>query len=414
MREGRTFKQHLRTQASSRRTVKTSPLSSLDHLRDLFPAHLQDAATTSSAPETALEASDCRGAPDWLLDSFSENEHRSLDDHSALFDAQILPSTQALRTRRSYFANWRAFVTYALHHDCLEQVIPASPKVIKGYLWFLLQSGYRPGSITLKLYAIIDRHRRFKLPFPYHQREIKSWIKAFERLCGVPRRDKLAITATHLKAMLSSPDSRGSLRNLRDIAIVALGTICALRVSEITEIDVCDLLFEFEPGTLAVRIKKRKNDQKRAGLWPRIGRSTHPQYDVISLLQSCLRRANLELSPACEKQRHPRSACRTCGRLFSRLSACGKQTNPVGHRMHGTTSNTIRDAVNNCLRQAGFPADEFSGISMRRGGLTTALAGGVPSDLYELQSGHSSAAWKSYVRPGQTDQLLRFYHSFQL
>ena len=82
--------------------------------------------------------------------------------------------------------------------------------------------------------------------------------------------------------------------------------------------------------------------------------------------------------------------------------------------MHGTTSNTIRDAVNNCLRQAGFPADEFSGISMRRGGLTTALAGGVPSDLYELQSGHSSAAWKSYVRPGQTDQLLRFYHSFQL
>ncbi len=82
--------------------------------------------------------------------------------------------------------------------------------------------------------------------------------------------------------------------------------------------------------------------------------------------------------------------------------------------MHGSTPNTVRDAVSNCLNLAGFPANEFSGISMRRGGLTTALAGGVPSDLYELQSGHSSSAWKNYVRPGQTDQLLRFFHAFQL
>jgi hypothetical protein len=51
---------------------------------------------------------------------------------------------------------------------------------------------------------------------------------------------------------------------------------------------------------------------------------------------------------------------------------------------------------------------------MRRGGLTTALTGGVPSDLYELQSGHSSSAWKSYVRPGRQDQLLLFYKAFQL
>lgn len=303
-------------------------------------------------------------------------------------------------------------MTYAHLHDCLDQAVPASPTIVKGYLWFLLQSGYRPGTITLRLYSIIDRHARFNLPFPFHQREIKAWIKAFERVCGVPRRDKLAITSTHLKAVLSLP--RNTLRSFRDVSIVALGTICALRVSEITELDVCDLLFDFEPGTLAVRIKKRKNDQKRAGLWPRIGHASNAKFDVILLLRSWLLRAGLQVEQGCEKPQHPRSACRVCGRLFSRLMSNGSAAFPVGHRMHGITPHTVSEALSNCLTLSGFPSSEFSGISMRRGGLTTALAGGVPSSLYELQSGHSSDSWKHYVRPGQTDQLLRFYHAFQL
>jgi len=329
-----------------------------------------------------------------------------------MFDAQILPAIQARRTRASYFTNWRSFVTYAHLHDCLDQVIPASPAIIKGYLWFLLQAGYRPGTITLKLYSIIDRHLRFKLPFPYHQREIKGWTKAFERICGVPRADKLAITSTHLKAILSTP--RQSLRDLRDTTIVALGTVCALRVSELVELDVCDLLFDFEPGTLAIRVKKRKNDQKRAGLWPRIGQATNPQFDIVSLCRAWLSRSGAHVRDSCEKTRHPRSSCRVCGRLFSRLMGNGSSIFPVGHSLHGASAHTISDAVSGRLTLAGFPASEFSGISMRRGGLTTALADGVPSSLYELQSGHTSDAWKHYVRPGQTDQLLRFFQAFKL
>ena len=93
---------------------------------------------------------------------------------------------------------------------------------------------------------------------------------------------------------------------------------------------------------------------------------------------------------------------------------CGEKIFPIGHHMHGATANTVRDAVRSSLERANYNVEEFSGISMRRGGLTTALAGGVPSDLYELQSGHSSSAWKSYVRPGQHDKLLMFYNSFEL
>jgi hypothetical protein len=82
--------------------------------------------------------------------------------------------------------------------------------------------------------------------------------------------------------------------------------------------------------------------------------------------------------------------------------------------MHGVNSNTVADAIQSSLTRVGYSSADFSGISMRRGGLTTALAGGVPSDLYELQSGHVSDSWKNYIHPGQERKLLLFYESFQL
>ena len=409
---GRTSLLPANTLPSDLRTSRAPIFASLEHLRCHFSASLRDAATAPPAPATDFEVADCRGAPYWLLDARGDNEQRSVLDHAALFDSQVEPAVLSQRTRNSYYSNWRAYMTYAHIQGCLTDAIPAKPYVLRGYLWFLLQAGYKPGSITLRVYSIVDRHVSYGLPFPYHQKVIKRWIKAFERLCGVPRRDKLAITATHLKTVLLAP--RRSLREIRDTAIVALGTVCALRVSELIELDVCDLLFDFEPGVLAVRVKKRKNDQKRAGLWPRLAHATNPAFDIIVLLRTWLSRAGLDVSTTCEKTRHPRSQCRSCGRLFSRIMGCGAQVFPVGHRMHGATANTVRDAVHSTLERADYNTQEFSSISMRRGGLTTALAEGVPSDLYELQSGHASNAWKSYVRPGQHDKLLMFYHAFKL
>jgi integrase len=347
--------------------------------------------------------------PGWLCDDVGEEN--SLDDHARLFDSQILPATLAQRTRVSYFSNWRAFVTYAFIQDCLHEVLPASTRLIKAYLWFLLQAGYRPGTITLHIYAVIDRHVRYGYVFPIHRQHVKTWIKAFERLCGVPRRDKMAITATHLKAILSAP--RTTLCQLRDTLIICLGTVCALRVSEVLQLDVCDVLFDFEPGVMALRVKKRKNDQKRAGLWPRIGHALSRRFDLIHLTREWLRRADLVVQSNCEKGQHSRSTCRTCGLLFSRIMGSGDRVFPVGHSFHAATPNTVAGAIKNSLTRVGFSCTEFSGISMRRGGLTTALAGGVPSELYELQSGHASANWKKYIHPGQEHKLLQFYESFK-
>lgn len=66
------------------------------------------------------------------------------------------------------------------------------------------------------------------------------------------------------------------------------------------------------------------------------------------------------------------------------------------------------------LQRIELDAKGYCGKSLRVGGLMTALGGTLPSDLYELQSGHSSDAWKRYIRGGQCDELYLFQGSFGL
>jgi hypothetical protein len=384
-------------------------LSDITQLADLLPISMR-AQTLEPPPEATLfEINDCRGVPPELVSELG----LSLDRDSQDFDSYVAPAAHAVRTRMAYYQHWKTFATYAFVHGRLHEALPAPSTLIKAFMWSLIRCGLKPGTLVLYLYAIVDRHARYHQPLSVSKRDLKQWTTAFERLCGCPKVDRLAITAAHLRAALHLPRTR--LRDIRDTLIVAVGTLCALRVSELTQLDLCDVLFDFDaPGIMALRIKKRKNDTKRAGLWPRIGLPANPAHDVQMLARQWMAHAGLQVHPACEKGRHPRSACRACGSFFTRLEGNSGRAYPVGHRLHGIQRRTVTEAVRHTLGRLNIDHHLFSGISMRRGGLSTALEGGVPSDLYELQSGHASDAWKSYVRAGRVSLLLRFYESFAL
>jgi hypothetical protein len=389
------------------RRAKTPTLESLDSIRHLVPDADASALLDPPAGITALELEDCRAFPSNMIDPSV-----GVDSAASLFDELLAPSALHHRTRASYYAAWRSFVSFAYLHSALPQALPASQRLLKAFLWNLLQLGYKPGSITLHMCAILHRHRTFGKPFPVSGSTFKNWTKAFARVLGNPRQDKLAINATILKAILRLP--RATLKDLRDAALVALGTVCALRVREICELDVCDALFDRDSsGVLTIRIKVRKNDTGRGGLWPRCGTAANPAYDIPALLRAWLQRAGLHVHPACTKSSHPRSSCTACGRLFSRLAGHGASIFPVGHPWHGATPSTVADALRSSLTRANIDTEGYSGISMRAGGLTTALAADIPKDLFTLQSGHTSDAWKHYVR-GHNPMLLRFYEAFEL
>ena len=146
-----------------------------------------------------------------------------------------------------------------------------------------------------------------------------------------------------------------------------------------------------------------------------IGAATKARYDVITLAQTWLERTGRERHRDCDKDEHPLSSCLACGLLLSRLDPSGRRAQPVGHPRHSISNNTVTDAVRDSLGRIGVPdAHAYSGKSLRAGALTTALASGVPSDLYELQSGHRSDQWKRYIRGTEVKLLYCFQDSFGL
>ena len=170
-----------------------------------------------------------------------------------------------------------------------------------------------------------------------------------------------------------------------------VGTVCALRAAEITRLDVCDLLWDIDgPGTLALLLWYRKNDGLKKGLFPRIGPSNDPRLSIIMLLKQYLRMAGLTKSEMCTKERWRRSPCQACGKLFRNTTMYGQQIMKTNDDKHGVAASTLRKAVFEQLQHIGIDTAMYSSVSMRKGGISTALAANVPGsgDLRNLQSGH--------------------------
>jgi hypothetical protein len=67
------------------------------------------------------------------------------------------------------------------------------------------------------------------------------------------------------------------------------------------------------------------------------------------------------------------------------------------------------------LSHVGVDTSGFSGISARRGGLSTAIEAGVPEAILWMQSGHAQdLAARRYVELNSPALLYRTYESFDL
>ena len=67
------------------------------------------------------------------------------------------------------------------------------------------------------------------------------------------------------------------------------------------------------------------------------------------------------------------------------------------------------------LGLVGYNTDLLSGISARRGGLSTAIEAGVPEAILWMQSGHAQdVAARRYIRLGSPRLLYRTWDAFRL
>ncbi len=164
-----------------------------------------------------------------------------------------------------------------------------------------------------------------------------------------------------------------------------------------------------------MHIDRRKNDTVRKGHYPALCRSRDPALDIVMprQLRTWLLVAGLAVNQACAKRARPAARCAVCPPLFSltRCAAGGITVVTDQPCSRQQASDWIRWAVS----QAGGDPARFSGISARKGGISTAIKVGVNEAILYLQSGQGQAlSAPTYMHLKSSVLFLETFEAFGL
>jgi hypothetical protein len=286
----------------------------------------------------------------------------------------------------------------------------------------LLASKCSAAQIKEVWHAIIAQHRKFRLAAPTddHAAYARYWkVVENQAAKGTQRLTKSPLYAKHLKDILCL--RVGTFGSTRDQLAVALATVCALRPGEVTELQSCDVWYDFDcavvsgalyKGTAAINVRFRKNDQAAKGHHPRVGKAADPRFDIVRKLKAYQREFRLENRAGCTKKDAPADRCKWCFPLFPRTKQRDLITVPT---MCQLTTSWFSSATNQQCTAIGLDPKRFTGVSARKGGISTALDGGVNEAVIYLQSGHGShSAGRDYMAVSNVALLYATWSSFRL
>ena len=336
------------------------------------------------------------------------------------FDRHLAPSIRQPRTRADYWRAWRLVVTWGVARKALGAVLPMSLTTLKALTWDLVCFAVPTSQVELVWKAVQARHRRFHLPPPMSEaNQFSLWSKMLGSIRGRPVALKLPIQKATVRWLLAwRPDSLAAHR-ARLLTVVA--TLACLRVNEVARLQVCDLWFDYLTsygvpgfeGTCSVHINRRKNDTQRKGHYPALGRSQDPELDVVAQLRRWLELAGLAVHPRCAKRARPAAACELCPPLFP-LTHCAKGGITAATR-RPCSRQQASDWIRWAVKQAGGDSSRFSGISARKGGISTAIEARVDETILYLQSGHGAALpARAYMQIASPARFLETFEAFGL
>ena len=292
---------------------------------------------------------------------------------------------RAAATLQSYKSDWDLFIAW-----CLERryrPLPASPATVAAFLSELAKTRFAPAAeqrtktgklrapraprklsrstIERRLAAIVFAHRMAKVEPPTSQpgaSDLGLVMGGIRRTkAGEEKRKKRAADGDTLRDMLRSITG-DDLRAHRDRALLAIGMGGAFRRSELVAITVAQVTRD--PDGLTVRVKSSKTDQYGEG-------------QGVAVLDG----------PRLEPVRHYEAwlviAGITEGPVFRKLTPQGRLTDKP------MSTKGVALVVKAAAAAAGYPAEAFSGHSLRAGFLTE--AGRQNANLFKMRE-HSRHA----------------------
>jgi len=286
-------------------------------------------------------------------------------------------------TRRAYASDWRHFASWCRRQGF--ELMPPDPQTVGLYIT-ALASGSAVGTVlgAKKSVATIER-RLSSLTWNYAQRgqpldrkdrAIATVMAGIRNTHAAPPRQKEAILPEDLIAMLETLD-RGSLRGLRDRAMLLLGFAGGLRRSEIVGLDVgrdqtedSSGWIEFFPGKGLLVTLRGKTGWREV----EIGRGSSDATCPIVALETWLKLARIAHGP-----------------LFRRVTGQGKK---VGSER--LNDQEVARLVKRTALAAGVRGDLtegertklFAGHSLRAG---LASSAEIDERYVQKQLGHASA-----------------------
>ncbi|WP_082766485.1 tyrosine-type recombinase/integrase [Paramesorhizobium deserti] len=287
-------------------------------------------------------------------------------------------AASSANTRRAYAADWKHFTSWCRRQGL--DVLPPDPQTVGLYIT-ALASGANEASkasvatIERRLSALSWNYRQRGQPLDRKDRHIATVIAGIRNTHAAPPRQKEAILPEDLIAMLET-FPRGTLRGMRDRAMLLLGFAGGLRRSEITGLDLGRDQTEDGRGWIEILDKGLLVTLRGKTGWREveIGRGSSHSTCPVTAVETWIKFARIAKGP-----------------LFRRVRGQGKDVGPDRLADQEVARLVKKTAMAANIRR-DLPEIErdlkFSGHSLRAG---LASSAEVDERYVQKQLGHASA-----------------------
>jgi integrase len=293
---------------------------------------------------------------------------------------EYVEAASSANTRRAYDSDWKHFGSWCRRQG-LEQ-LPPDPQIIGLYITAcasgVVTHNRKPAavsSIERRLSSLSWHYRQLGERLDRGDRHIATVLEGIRNTHGRPPIQKEAVLPEDLIAMLETLD-RGSLRGLRDRAMLLMGFAGGLRRSEVVGLDVAADQTEDSSGWIEILERGMILTLRGKNGWREveIGRGSSDSTCPVAALETWLKLGRIAHGP-----------------LFRRVTDGGKSVGPERLRDQEVARLVKRAAIAAGIRGDLSEVDratKFAGHSLRAG---LASSAEVDERFVQKQLGHSSA-----------------------
>ncbi|WP_375600403.1 tyrosine-type recombinase/integrase [Devosia sp. Naph2] len=301
-------------------------------------------------------------------------------EHLASRARDYVEAASSANTRRAYASDWKHFLAWCRRQQL--EPLPPDPQIVGLYITACasgtVAAGGRASSVSTierRLSALGWNFTQRGLTLDRKDRHIATVLDGIRNTHGRPPVQKEAVLPEDVIAMLETLD-RGTLRGLRDRAMLLIGFAGGLRRSEVVGLDVGREQTEDGRGWVDILERGMVLTMRGKNGWREveIGRGSSDSTCPVSALETWLKLGRIGHGP-----------------LFRRVTGEGKTVGPERLRDQEVARLVKRAAVAAGIRGHLSEAErkgKFAGHSLRAG---LASSAEVDERYVQKQLGHTSA-----------------------